>query len=303
MNEISIICIIISVVVSCFAVYIYRSKTKSTIDKLNQMLDSAINGNFTETTYDESCLSALEEKLNRYLCNSSSSNKNLAKEKDSIKSLIADISHQTRTPIANILLYGELLGEQNQLTPECDLMVNQINTQSEKLDFLIQSLIKISRLETGIITVTPKPNSIDELILSVCDDVKAKAEKKHIDIETNLGDVYACFDRKWTEESLYNILDNAIKYTSSNGLITISSFSYELFCRIDILDNGIGIAEHEINSVFKRFYRSPAVNQYDGVGIGLYLSREIISAQNGYIKVTSEIGKGSMFSIFLPREK
>ena len=112
----------------------------------------------------------------------------------------------------------------------------------------------------------------------------------------------ACFDVKWTTEAIENIVDNAIKYTPEGGDITLAVTSYELFLRIDIADTGIGIAESEYADIFKRFYRSQAVNTIEGVGIGLYLARQIITGQGGYIKVTSTLGQGTTFSVFLPHK-
>ena len=304
MNEINIIILGISLVfllLSICIVFISRKKTKTTIKNLNDMLDKAISGEFSNFTYDESMLSALEAKLNRFLSMSLHSKSNLSKEKARIKALISDISHQTKTPISNILLYSQLLNEQKQLPSESSEMLNQIVVQGEKLDFLIQALVKTSRLETDIITIVPKSNSVLNLVTDVYKKMKNNAEKKNIEVKIVGEDDTGIFDKKWTEEALYNILDNAIKYTSNNGCITISSVSYEMFSRIDITDNGIGIREENINSIFKRFYRSIDVNQYEGVGIGLFLAREIITKQNGYIKVSSELGKGSTFSIFLPK--
>jgi len=303
-NEINIIILGISLVflfLSICIVFISRKKTKTTIKNLNDMLDKAISGEFSNFTYDESMLSALEAKLNRFLSMSLHSKSNLSKEKARIKALISDISHQTKTPISNILLYSQLLNEQKQLPSESSEMLNQIVVQGEKLDFLIQALVKTSRLETDIITIVPKSNSVLNLVTDVYKKMKNNAEKKNIEVKTVGEDDLAIFDKKWTEEALFNILDNAIKYTSNNGCIIISIMSYEIFSRIDITDNGIGIREEDINTIFKRFYRSIDVNQYEGVGIGLFLAREIITKQSGYIKVSSELGKGSTFSIFLPK--
>lgn len=300
-NVIVIIFAIVSIFIAITSIIINRYKTKNTINKLNYMLDKAISGNFSESTYDESILSALESKLSRFLSMSLFSKNNLGKEKERIKALISDISHQTKTPIANILLYSQLLNEQKQLPNNCLEMINHITVQSEKLDFLIQALVKTSRLETDIISVVPKSDLVSELITDVYDKVKKKAEEKNIKIEMICEDSIAIFDKKWTEEALYNILDNALKYTPNGGNISVSVTPYEMFCRIDVVDNGIGIREADINSIFKRFYRSIDVNQYEGVGIGLFLAREIVTKQGGYIKVTSTIGKGSTFSIFLPK--
>lgn len=294
---------IVSLLIAIALVCIYRRKTESTINKLNHMLDNAISGSFSESTYDESTLSALEAKLNRFLCMSLSSEKDIAKKKGRIEALISDISHQTKTPVANILLYSQLLQEQERLPNDCYDMVSQITGQSEKLNFLIQALVKTSRLETGIISVLPKSDSVLDLLSTVCNEIKKKAEEKNIIIQMVCEDSSAVFDKKWTEEALYNILDNAVKYTPNGGNISVSAIPYELFCRIDITDNGIGIAEQDITSIFQRFYRSIVVSQYEGVGIGLFLAREIITAEGGYIKVSSAIGKGSTFSVFLPKEK
>ncbi|MNW68015.1 Signal transduction histidine-protein kinase ArlS [compost metagenome] len=97
-------------------------------------------------------------------------------------------------------------------------------------------------------------------------------------------------------------MDNAIKYTETGGSMDIKVMAYELFCRIDITDSGIGIAEEEQGKIFTRFYRSPTVNSQEGVGIGLFLAREIIAAEGGYIKVRSHYDRGSTFSIFLPMD-
>lgn len=319
-EQAAIIVVIISIIISIAALssgYISYMRSKRMLASLHQMLDQALNGTFTETSYDESSLSSLESKLNRYIVSSLASGKNLAREKDRIKALISDISHQTKTPVANMLLYSQLLQEHSQLPYECVQMAHQVVAQSEKLNFLIHSLVKASRLETGIIAVTPVKDDVRGLLISIFHDIGKKAENKNITVSLECGELTAVFDRKWSEEALFNILDNAVKYTPENGRISISAVPYELFSRIDITDTGIGMEEHEIPLIFNRFYRSPSLNQlpsgsdparalpssvdrYEGVGIGLFLSREIISAQGGYIKVASKLGKGSTFSVFLP---
>lgn len=130
------------------------------------------------------------------------------------------------------------------------------------------------------------------------------AEKKNIQIQVSCSEsIKAYHDSKWTSEAFINILENAIKYTPTGGKVDVIVIQYEMFTRIDISDTGIGISENEINNIFKRFYRSNEVSQYEGVGIGLYLAREIISSQGGYIKVKSQLNEGSVFSVFLPNNK
>lgn len=290
---------ILAILIVAETVFYYRRKEKRLLKNLNKMLDSAVNGDFTETIFDESMLSSVETRLNQYLSLCTVSSKNLSAEKEKIKELISDISHQTKIPIANILLYTDLLREQ-KMPIESGECVTALSQQAEKLNFLIGSLIKTSRLETGIVTLNPKQSEINEMLFSVKAQILPKTKAKNTEISLADTDEKAIFDEKWTTEAIYNIVDNAVKYTKENGRIDISVTPYQLFCKIDIKDNGIGISESEQPKIFSRFYRSEAVNQTEGVGIGLYLAREIISGQGGYIKIQSEVGKGSVFSVFLP---
>ena len=187
---------------------------------------------------------------------------------------------------------------EQSLPEDCTLCVKALSAQAEKLNFLVSALIKTSRLETGIITVMPKSHEIEALLHEVCRQLRPKADEKGISILAEDTDINASFDMKWTTEAVFNILDNAVKYTERGGSISIKTTACELFCCIDITDTGIGISEEEHSKIFTRFYRSLAVADQEGVGIGLYLAREIIAAENGYIKVTSRPGCGSTFSVF-----
>ena len=201
--------------------------------------------------------------------------------------------------LANLLLYSELLMEET-MPASAKANVEALYKQSEKLRFLIDSLVKLSRLENGIISLSPQPAALQPLLESVVEQYTAKASEKGLSLQMQDTDAFAVFDFKWTAEALANIVDNAIKYTE-HGTITISAVSYEMFARIDISDTGSGIPESEQAKIFARFYRSNSVQKQEGVGIGLYLARQIISGEGGYIKVASVPGKGSTFSIFLPK--
>ena len=276
-------------------------RTRRMLDTLDRMLDDAIRGEFRESLYDESRLSALETRMAHYLSASTVSAKNLAEEKDKIKTLIGDISHQTKTPIANLLLYAQLLGEQD-LPPESRAYVSALEGQAEKLRFLIDALVKTSRLETGILAMAPAANPLQSLLDGAVAQAAPKAEAKGILLTVEPAALTARFDPKWTTEALYNLVDNAVKYTPAGGSVTLRAREYELFCRIDVTDTGPGIPEAEQAKIFQRFYRSPAVSGEGGVGIGLYLARQIAAGQGGYLKVTSRPGEGSTFSLFLRRE-
>lgn len=273
-----------------------------TMDTLNHMLDEAIDGTFTAAHFDESRLSAVEAKMQRYLEASGTTKAQLAEQKARIQGLIADVSHQTKTPIANILLYAELLDDK-PLPDDCRDCVQALSAQAEKLRFLIASLVKAGRLETGVIAVHPKQDRVTALVQDALREAAPKAAAKGITLSGTPADETACFDRRWTLEALGNLLDNAVKYTPSGGSVTVSVVPYELFCRIDVTDTGIGLTEEESSRVFARFYRAPAAQNAPGVGLGLYLAREIAAANGGYIKVSSHAGAGSTFSLFLPRRE
>lgn len=274
-------------------------RSQRMLKRLEKIIDNLASGNFNEKNFDESILSALESKLKRELDITSYNQKALLEERNKIRALISDISHQTKTPISNILLYINLLSEES-LTDEQKRLVSEVERQSNKLSFLIQSLVRMSRMETGIISVKTQKCSVKKLIDECAENLSQKASIKQITISRSCGDIEAVFDHKWTSEAVVNILDNAVKYTSEGGKVIISATAYEMFVRIDISDNGMGISEDEQAKIFQRFYRSPKVHSEEGVGIGLYLAREIICAQGGYIKVDSKVGSGSTFSVFLP---
>ncbi len=280
---------------------ICRIRTKKMLERLNKITDSVSIGNFNEETFDESMLSALESRLKRETDILHTNQKALMEERNKIKTLISDISHQTKTPISNIILYANLLSEEN-LTDEQRKLANELERQSDKLSFLIQSLVKMSRMETGIISVKPQRCSVRKLIEESVALILPKALAKRINITWNCEDLDAVFDHKWTCEALVNVIDNAVKYTPQHGAVKISTTAYEMFVRIDISDTGIGISEDDQAKIFQRFYRSPQIHNEEGVGIGLYLTREIVCAESGYIKVSSKVGRGSEFSVFLPRK-
>ncbi|MNO39823.1 Sensor protein DivL [compost metagenome] len=278
-----------------------KVKLSSMIQAVDDIVDGAINGQERITGYTETNISSLENKVHRYVEITKSHEENIVAEKSKIKALISDISHQTKTPLSNIILYSQLLGEVPGLDQETMQYISQIRMQSEKLDWLIQSLIKMSRLEAGIITLQPKDLPVLPTITTSVSQIFSAAERKGIEIKISCdAAMKAKHDAKWTSEALFNILENAVKYSDSGGHIDISVAGSEMFTRIDIVDTGIGVEEQEWNLIFRRFYRSKRVAEHEGVGIGLFLAREIVTMQGGYIKVSSNIGKGSIFSVFLP---
>jgi signal transduction histidine kinase len=272
------------------------------IEQIDVMLDAAISGDFHAQDFDESMKSKIESKMARFLDGARIRREQIEDEQRRVHSLVSDISHQTKTPIANITLYAGLLAEQD-LNKEQQELARQISESADKLNFQIQALVKISRLESGIIRVEPRPGDIHELIATAVCGLRRIATDKGVDlvVKQSAFPVVARYDPRWCAEALSNIIDNAVKYTPKGGRAMVSVTEHEMFVRVDVADTGRGIREDELPKIFTRFWRAPESSDSPGVGIGLYLAREIIMAQDGYIKVQSDFGKGSVFSVFLSK--
>ena len=226
-------------------------------------------------------------------------NQMLAQEKEQIKTLISDISHQIKTPIAAANTFAELLSDGELSAEERTEYITTLQMSLGKLTFLTNSLIKMSRLESGIISLKPEKNSLNEIVLQAVKTVYAKAKEKGILITFECAQAFeAVLDFNWTAEAISNVIDNAVKYTPQGGFVRLQITEYPSFLRLDISDSGVGIPEEEQAKIFGRFYRGKQSVGTDGVGIGLYLTREIINKQNGYMKVSSD-ENGSTFSMFL----
>ena len=228
-------------------------------------------------------------------------NQMLAQEKEQIKTLISDISHQIKTPIAAANTFAELLSDGELSAEERTEYITTLQMSLGKLTFLTNSLIKMSRLESGIISLKPEKNSLNGIVLQAVKTVYAKAKEKGILITFECDQTFeAVLDFNWTAEAISNVIDNAVKYTPQGGFVRLQITEYPSFLRLDISDSGVGIPEEEQAKIFGRFYRGKQSVGTDGVGIGLYLTREIINKQNGYMKVSSD-ENGSTFSMFLKK--
>lgn len=305
----SFIEIIINVCLMCFeaaAGFIFYTAVKKQMQdvflQLSEVIAAITDMRETEifSVLDDNMLSKLQSQVIKLSGILKMQNSKLEKEKNEIKSLISDIAHQLKNPLSNLNLYISFLKDRCLDESSRQEYVNNISNQLEKLNWLMESMIKMSRLESGIIQLKPEESSVNELLLTSLKQVYHKAERKGMDMEFIPDeDIKLTADIKWTSEAITNILENAVKYTGDGGRIEINVYKYEMYARIDIRDNGPGFEEAEINNIFKRFYRGPNARQQDGAGIGLYLSREIVTRQNGYIKVKSKPGEGSIFSVFL----
>ena len=226
-----------------------RQKERRLLERLESMLEKARSGSFRQEEIDETMVSSVENSMARFLEDSRLAEENMNQRKERVQTMISDISHQTAIPISNILVYSQLL-EEDCADPQMREYGTVIRQQGEKLQFLLDSLVKISRLENGIIQTVPQKGELGELACQVKSLMEQKAGEKQISLEVKSG-----------------------------------------------------IEEEELPEIFHRFYRSRRVLSEEGVGLGLYLAREIVRSQGGYIKVSSKKGEGSVFSVFLPSEK
>lgn len=295
------LCAAVYAVVGLWAWYQRRQVTLFA-DDLCETLDALMSGREAEgfSPYEDSLTAKVQGKLMQYFDIMNEGKRQSQKDKEIIQSLVSDISHQVKTPVANIKMFTgilqkhELSGEKQQEFLE--MMEGQIN----KLDFLMQSLIKMSRLETGTFTLHAEEGALSDTIARAMSSVWAKADKKGIRLQADCDpSVCVRHDPKWTAEALGNILDNAVKYTPEGGSVTVKVLPWQFYTRVDITDTGTGIAEEHYNDIFQRFYRAPETAAEEGVGLGLYLANGIITRQKGYISVKSKKGEGTTFSVFL----
>ena len=291
--------------VICFVTLI-RRKLVMFSDSFCGQMDDMLSGDIMQpkqTIEEESLFYKINYRLGRLYEVMQENKNNIAKERADLQELISDISHQVKTPIANLKMINNTLLE-NEVPPQKQKEFRTAQaSQLDKLDFLMQAMIKTSRLETGVISLEQKQQPVYDTLAAALGGILLNAEKKQIDVQVECPEhLDARHDRKWTSEALFNILDNAVKYTPAGGQIRVSVEGWEMYVKIDIADTGIGISEQHQGTIFKRFYREDAVHDVDGIGIGLYLAREIVTLQGGYIRVASEVGKGSTFSVFLLRK-
>lgn len=272
--------------------------------KLEKVLDNFEKNRAQELELTkETRESKLVSRLNRLLKNVSRNQEKALEERDQVAGMVSDLSHQLKTPLSNILMYTELLEEERLTIPEKQEFLKETRKQTEKMQWLMKTLLKASRLEQGIVTFPVGCTGIRKTVAMAVGGVYARASGKKITVETSeFQECMLYHNPKWTAEALVNILENAVKYSPEGSVITIGLYPMEFYTRIDIQDQGLGIEEKEYNDIFKRFYRGKQVEQQDGGGLGLYLAQLILNREKGYITVTSSPGNGSCFHVYLLNE-
>ena len=271
--------------------------------ELCKTLDNMMDGDEEPKPTDnsETLFARINHRLTRLYQIMQENRRKVEEERQELQTLVSDISHQVKTPVSNLKMVTDTLLTRPVTETERIDFIKGVRSQTDKLDFLFQALVKTSRLETGVIRLEKKPGRIYDTVAQAMSGIVYAAEKKQIGVSVDCPEnLTVAHDSKWTAEALFNLLDNAVKYTPAGGKITVTVEEWEMYAEIKVADTGKGISESNQAAIFRRFYREEEVHEQPGVGIGLYLAREIIAQQGGYIKVVSEIGSGSAFSIMLP---
>ena len=272
--------------------------TRELCRAMDQMISGS--GEPVRAADSETLFARISYRLSRLYGIMQENRRKVDEERQELKMLVLDVSHQVKTPISNLKMVTDTLLSKSA-TEEQWKFLQGIRNQTDKLEFLFQALVKTSRLETGAIRLEKKDAPLIDTLAMACSGIVYAAEKKDICVTVDCPEgILLSHDSKWTAEAVFNLLDNAVKYTPVGGAIRISVEQWEMYVKLSVSDTGKGISESNQASIFRRFYREEEVHEQQGVGIGLYLTREIVTRQGGYIKVASEPGQGSEFSIMLP---
>ena len=246
---------------------------------------------------EEGELNKLFHKVNTLAAVLNAHAENEAKSKEFLKNTISDISHQLKTPLAAMNIYNGIM--QNEASsPEIQEFTSLMEQELDRIEALVQNLLKITKLDAGTINIDKQPENVLEMMKEIKKHFlfRAKQEEKQIDIIGDDNITLLC-DRDWLTQAIDNIVKNALDHTAEGGKIQIEYKQLPSAVQIIIKDNGSGIHPEDIHHIFKRFYRSRFSKDTQGIGLGLPLSKTIIEAHGGSIEVDSELGKGTTFII------
>lgn len=279
--------LIIGVVILISLLFLNEANQKkqmlSDLERLSDSIVATLNHNDEPSVLhiEDSLVSKIAHQNNQLIKRLDYYHDKEKNERQKLEQLIGDISHQLKTPFANVKMYQDLL-------LDCDEkdkveLSKSLFKQTEKMEWLIESLMLLSRIESGCLNIQISENDLNQTILEAVNMVYPKAINRQITIEYHPKECIVAHDSKWTSEAIFNVLDNAVKYSEAGASIYVTLTSSDMFETITITDEGIGINESEMNQIFKRFYKGQDTHDYEGVGIGLYLSQEIMMKQGGYI--------------------
>ncbi len=284
---------IILIAIFCF----YTNRRYRAISDLNDYLLLVCSGNYDLALEDntEGELSILQNNLLKVISQLKTQNEVIAADKTYLADSLADISHQLKTPLTSMLVVSELLENETDADKRKEF-TDIINIQCKKMSWLIQTLLKLSKLDAGTIEIGTDEIEIRDVIDESLKPFLLTLDLRNITVEKNTSDFTFTGDRAWSAEALQNIIKNCIEHTPDGGALSIRTDETTVFSRIVISDNGCGIAKEDLPHVFERFYHGKN-SSAESVGIGLALSKTILNKENASVTVKSTEGEGTEFEI------
>ncbi len=287
-----ILFILISITYLIFIKNQYRK-----INKIDKYMNKILNNDYSLDIRDyvEGDISTLKNDIYKMTIKLKEQTELSIKDKKYLEETLADISHQIKTPLTSMYVINDILSD-NDLDKKSQIeFLNKNRNQLERIEWLVTTLLKISRLDSGMVTLKRDNINIEDLINKTIEPIKIMAEIKNISIKTDIETSNFYLDFNWTLEALTNILKNACEHTNNNGSIKIEVTENPLYLNIKIIDNGVGISESDKKHIFDRFYKGKT--NKDSIGIGLNMAKKIINLQNGEIECISKINEGTTFDI------
>ncbi len=292
------IIVVIFIFMAYFIVhYVFLRKQYAKINKIDKYLDNILNDNynFDIRDYMEGDISNLKNDIYKVTVRLKEQNELSLKNKKALEDTLADISHQIKTPLTSMNVINDILID-NELDHKSQIeFLNKNRNQLERIEWLVTTLLKISRLDSGTVLLKREKVNICSLIEKTIEPIRILAELKSITIDTNINSDYFSLDFNWTVEALTNILKNACEHTNNNGKILIEVLDNPLYLNIKITDNGSGMSKEEQKHIFERFYKG--AHNKDSIGIGLNMAKKVIDLQNGSIDCISNKDIGTTFDI------
>ena len=267
------------------------------IDALNSYLARVLAGDEAPGILDqeEGELSILKTNIYKAASALTYQKELLSKDKAALSNAIADISHQLKTPLTSMIVMNDLLKTEDDEGKRMEFLKIQSN-QLDRMSWLIQTLLKLSKIDAGTITMKPEEIQAEQLIKEVIRAFEIQMELKNIKCTRHISDISFSCDKNWTIEALQNIVKNCIEHMESGDELSISTSDTNIYKEIVIEDTGCGIAQEDLPHIFERFYKGKNAGK-DSVGIGLALSKTIITGQHGDIIVKSTEGVGTKFFV------